>query len=442
MPARTSRVYLRTLQLTYDALYVAMLLVGSPVVLLMLLVSRRWRAGLLQRFGFCPEREGRGPAVWIHGVSVGEVLAAQELVKMLEREAPGLEVVVSTTTWAAQEAARRAYPGCLVFYYPLDFSFATHRVVRRIRPTVVLLMELEIWPNFLLTTSLRGVPVLLANGRMSAKSERDYLWLQRIIPEPMDRIAYYCVQTEEYARRFRNVGVPEDRVTVTGNMKFDNVVDEVSERQHAAYARRLGLAPGAFVLMAGSTHAGEEEIVLDAYREIRRRDPSARLVLVPRFPERFDEVEALLVASGLFCQRLSRLPDTGPPAGSPPDAVVLGDTVGELARLYVVADLVFVGGSVTRKGGHSMIEPAGLGKPVVIGPGDRNFRDPVELLRSQGGLLQVRSGDDVRRELVALHGDAARRRELGERARDVCRESKGATRRILAILREHVPSHT
>jgi 3-deoxy-D-manno-octulosonic-acid transferase len=439
MTLRTSRLYLRPLQVVYDLVYGLLLIVGSPVVLVMLVVSRRWRAGLLQRFGFCPGRPSGRPAIWIHGVSVGEVLAAQELVRLLEREVPGVDVVLSTTTWAAQVAAHRAYAGHLVFYYPLDFSFATHRVVRRIRPAVVLLMELEIWPNFLLTTSLRRVPVLLANGRMSAKSQRDYLWMQRLIPEPMDRVVHYCVQTEEYAARFRAVGVPPERLTITGSMKFDTVPDDLPDDVRASYARRLAIAPGAFVLMGGSTHAGEEEVVLDAYDAIRRRDPNARLVLVPRFPERFAEVEAVVRARGLPCVRLSTLPAGGPAADPPAGVVVLGDTVGELSKLYVVADLVFVGGTLTRRGGQNMMEPAGLGKPVVVGPATWNFRDPVELLLSRGGLVQVRDADEVRSELLALHADPGRRRLVGESARGICRESKGATRRILDILLDHVP---
>jgi 3-deoxy-D-manno-octulosonic-acid transferase len=438
MAFRTSRVYLRPLQLVYDFVYALTLLLGAPFVLIMLVISRRWRAGLLERFGFCPKREGDRPAVWIHGVSNGEVLAARELVTLLEREAPDVEVVISTTTWTAHEAACRAYPGRLVFYFPLDFSFAAHRVVRRIRPDVMLLMELEIWPNFLLTMSLRGVPVLLVNGRMSAKSARDYRWMQFFIPEPMDRVAHYCVQTEEYAARFRGVGVPPERLTITGNLKFDNVPDSLPDSVREGYARRLGLAPGAFVLMGGSTHVGEEEVVLDAFAGIRARDPSARLVIVPRFPERVDEVEALVRSRGFATARLSKLPVDGsaPPAT---DAVVVGDTVGELSKLYSVADLVFVGGSLTRRGGQSMIEPAGLGKPVVVGPATWNFRDPVELLLSRGGLTQCENPEAVRSALLALHADPARRLQIGGRARGVCLESKGATRRILDILRAYVP---
>jgi len=350
-----------------------------------------------------------------------------------------VDVVISTTTWTAHEAACREYAGHLVFYFPLDFSFATHRLIKRIRPDVVLLMELEIWPNFLLTTSLHGVPVLLANGRMSAKSARDYLLMQRFIPEPMDRITHYCVQTEEYAVRFRAVGVTPERLTITGSMKFDNVPDSFPDAVRAGYARRIGLAPGTFVLMGGSTHAGEETVVLDAFAVVRKREPTARLVLVPRFPERLDEVEALVRARGLACVRLSKLTPDGPPPASAADAVVLGDTVGELAKLYTVADVVFVGGSLTKRGGQNMMEPAGLGKPVVVGPATWNFRDPVELLLARGGLTQCENSEAVRRELLALHSDPARRLQIGGRARGVCLESKGATRRILDILRAYVP---
>jgi 3-deoxy-D-manno-octulosonic-acid transferase len=300
-------------------------------------------------------------------------------------------------------------------------------------------MELEIWPNFLLTASLRDVPVLLANGRMSAKSERDYLLMQKFIPEPMDRVAHYCVQTDEYAHRFRRVGVPDDRITITGSMKFDNVPDHLPESVPAGYSRRLGLAPGAFVLMGGSTHGGEEAVVVGAYREMRSKDPSVRLLLVPRFPERIGEVEALLRAEGLATVRLSALPPEGPPAGTPADVVVLGDTAGELAKLYSVADLAFVGGSLTKRGGQNMMEPAGLGKAVVVGPATWNFRDPVELLLSRGGLIQAPDAAGVRSALTSLHGDPERRRLVGERARSVCLESKGATRRILDILTAYVP---
>jgi len=191
--------------------------------------------------------------------------------------------------------------------------------------------------------------------------------------------------------------------------------------------------------MGGSTHSGEEAVLLDAHAAIRARDPSARLLLVPRFPERLDEVEALVESRGLACVRLSTLSPAGPSRAVATDAVILGDTVGELAKLYAVADHVFVGGSLTRRGGQNMMEPAGLGKPVVVGPATWNFRDPVDLLLARGGLSQCENPSAVRDELLALHADPERLRRLGESARGVCLESKGATRRILDILKAYVP---
>lgn len=441
MSLRASAAYLRVLQTVHDLFYAVLLVVCSPIVLFMMATSSRWRAGLRQRMGFVPERKGTRPALWIHGVSNGEVLAAKALVDALDREMPWLDVVISTTTRTGHEAAVRTYPGKLVFYFPLDFSFSTHRVMGRIRPSVVLLMELELWPNFLLTTTLRGVQVLLANGRMTATSARDYRILQWFIPEPMTRVLHYCVQSDEYAARFRSLGVPERHVTVTGSMKFDAVPESLPAGVRESYARRLGLAPGCFVLLGGSTHDGEEEVVLRAFDEIRAQDPAARIVLCPRRPERCDAVEAAVRSHGLETVRLSALRPEGPPEGRRAAAVIV-DTAGELANLYSVADLVFVGGSLTRRGGQNMMEPAGLGKPVVVGPNTWNFRDPMELLRSRGAVSVQPGPDAVRRELVALHADPDRRRDLADRARAVCLESKGATRRMLEILADRLRPRT
>ena len=243
--------YLRLLQTVYDVVYAVVLVLCSPVVLFKMATSARWRAGFPERFGAVKPRVGDRPALWIHGVSNGEVLAARELVNLIDREMPWLDVVISTTTRTGHEAAVRTYPQKQVFFFPLDFSFATSRVVDRIRPSMVLLMELELWPNFLLTTTLRGVPVVLANGRMSGKSARDYRILQWFIPEPMNRVDHYCVQSEEYAARFRSLGVPADRLTVTGSMKFDTVPSALPPEVRAEYARRLAIDPGQFVLVGG-----------------------------------------------------------------------------------------------------------------------------------------------------------------------------------------------
>ncbi len=307
------------------------------------------------------------------------------------------------------------------------------------RPSVVLLMELELWPNFLLTTSLRGVPVLLANGRMSGKSARDYKILQRVIPEPMTRVIHYCVQSREYWERFRSLGVPEGSLAITGSMKFDTIPEKLPPDARRAYMQRLALDDEAFVFVAGSTHPGEEGVVIDAFERMRAADPSARLLLVPRHPDRARDVDAVLRSRGLRSVRFSTLPEGADADPALRESVVVVDTMGELARLYEFADVVFVGGSLTKRGGQNMMEPCGLGKAVVVGPNTWNFRDPMELLLTRDGIVQAQGARQVVDTLVDLHADPQRRARLGARARSVCLESKGATGRILDILRDYVP---
>ncbi len=439
-PPPGNRTRLRVLQVVYDFFYLVAALLLLPVIAVMMVISSRWRAGFGERLGFLDPIETDRAVIWIHGVSAGEVIAALELVNLIDAEMPWVEVVLSTTTRNGQQAAIATYPGKRVVYYPLDFSFATARVVDRVRPELVLLMELELWPNFLITTSLRGVPVLLANGRMSGKSARDYHILQRFIPEPMTRVLHYCVQSKEYADRFRSLGVPADRITTTGSMKFDNI-QQVSDDEAAALRARLGIGDDDFVLVGGSTHDSEEALLLDALLEIRETDPTARLVLVPRHPMRLRDVNSAIRSRGLVPVELSALDESGWPADVEPlQGVVVVDAMGVLARLYAVADLVFVGGSLTKRGGQNMMEPAGLGKPVVVGPNTWNFRDPMELLRTRDCIVQAPDRASVQRALVELHGDPERRTRLGRNGRGVCLESKGATRRILDILEDYVPA--
>ena len=265
---------------------------------------------------------GTKPCLWIHGVSVGEVLAAPTLVAAIRAEMPEWEVVVSTTTRSGQEVARRTFPDLGVFYFPLDFSLSTDRVLDRVRPDAVLLLELEIWPNFLLSTSRRGIPVFLVNGRITERSVRGYRWLQRVIPEPLDRIALYAVQSPLYRDRFLGLGIPPERVFVTGTLKFDTVDVEGAEANRAEFARLLGVSRDDWVLVAGSTHEGEEEAVLAAFRAVASGAPGswagrARLVLAPRHVERVPAVEAAVRAAGFEPVRRTSLSAGGGSATAP-----------------------------------------------------------------------------------------------------------------------------
>ncbi len=418
-------------------MYVLLLLLFSPYVLFKMLTSRRWRAGLRERLGGVAPREGDRPCLWIHGVSVGEVLAARTLVALLGEEMPGWEIAISTTTRTGHEVALRTFPGLRVFYYPLDFSFATDRVLRAIRPDAVVLLELEIWPNFLLSTSRRGIPVFLVNGRITERSLRGYRKLLRFIPEPMDRIRLFGVQTPAYRDRFLALGVPPERVFVTGTMKFDTVETEGGDRLREGLAADLGLEAGAWVLVAGSTHEGEEAAVLAAFRAVQERDPGARLVLAPRHLERLPAVEEAVRRAGFEPVRRTLLGAPGSPGADGRSVVVL-DTMGELQGLYGVGDAVFVGGSLVPHGGQNVMEPAGLARPVLTGPHHWNFQEVVEVLEAAGGLEVVADAEALREAVLRLHGDRAGAARRGRAAREAVAGGKGATRRTLALLRERL----
>ena len=427
---------LRLVQTAYDLLYVLALVLFLPFWLFKIASSRRWRAGLGQRLGAVPAREGTRPCLWIHGVSVGEVLAANTLVSAIRAAMPDWEVVVSTTTRSGNEVARRTFPDLRVFFFPLDFSLSTHRVLDRIRPSAVLLLELEIWPNFLLSTSRRGIPVFLVNGRITERSVRGYRWLQRVIPEPLDRIGLYAVQAPLYRERFLALGIPAERVFVTGTLKFDTVDIEGAEARRAEFARLLGVSPGDWVLVAGSTHEGEEQAVLAAFRAVAARAAAsgaggARLVLAPRHLERVAAVEATVRAAGLVPVRRTALGENG--AGR--EAVVVLDTMGELRALYAVADAVFVGGSLVPHGGQNPMEPAGLGKPVLTGPHTWNFDEVVEALSASGGLEVVGDAPALEAAVLRLHRDRAESARRGAAARDAVLRGRGATKRTLDLVR-------
>jgi 3-deoxy-D-manno-octulosonic-acid transferase len=363
---------------------------------------------------------------------VGEVLASRTLVAGIRESMPGWDVAISTTTRSGQEVARRTFPDLFVFYFPLDFSLSTARVLDRVRPAAVVLLELEIWPNFLLSTNRRGIPVFLVNGRITEKSVRGYRWLQRLIPEPLDRIGLYAVQTPVYRDRFLALGVPPGRVFVTGSMKLDTVDTEGAEALRSEFAGILRLSPGDWVLIAGSTHEDEEEAALSAFRAVAERDPRARLVLAPRHLERLGAVEAAVRAAGFRPVRRTAL-RAGSGAGAEP--VVVLDTMGELRSVYAAADVVFVGGSLVPHGGQNVLEPAGLGKAVLTGPHTWNFEEVVEALASAGGIEVVQDAAALRDAVVRLHGDRGEAARRGAAAREAVLRGKGATKRTLDLVR-------
>lgn len=421
----------------YGALTVALLPYAAGRLLTQPKTRARWRAYLRDlgaRFGRRARRPRGRPCVWLHGVSVGEVKAAAHLVRRIEAAWPGLEVVLTVTTDTARRVARDLYPRHRIEFYPPDLSWVVKDALAALDPALIVLVESEFWPNFLLSARQRGVPVALVNGRLSAGSARRF-GLVRPLAQPMlatlDRI---CVQMPEYARRFEGLGLDPQHVHVTGNMKLDNIPvrREGARPQELAALLRLhgGPAPRP-VVVGGSTHPGEEAALGRIARRLAASGTPITLVVAPRHPGRADAVERDLAAEGLRCVRRSRLPDAGAPG---PDDVRLLDTVGELEHAYAVADAVFVGGTLVRHGGQNMMEPASLGRPVVVGPHVVNFRGEVEMLRAADGLVLVPDEAGVEATLRRWLQAPEEARALGERARRVLEDNKGATDRTLAVL--------
>ncbi len=367
-------------------------------------------------------------AAWIHAVSVGESITAMPLVAGLRERYPELPLVVTTVTETGARVVRERL-GTLVEhrYFPLDLPGAIDRVTDAINPAALVCMETELWPNLVMRLHGRGIPVMIANGRLSDRSFRRYAMVRRLLRVTLEQIRVFAMQSDEDARRIVALGAPAARVVVTGNMKHDAATPD--ETHGEEWRGRLGFASSVRVWVAGSTHPGEEEVILDAHARARAEQPDLALIVAPRHPERAADVAALVRARGWRAVRRSELAE--PLA---PDTIMVLDTVGELGGLYAVADVVFVGGSLVPKGGHNILEPARLGKPVLFGPHTSNFREPAALLANLGGGVIVEDGAALGVRLTALLASADERARIGAAARRAAASRHGAVRQTLDLL--------
>ncbi len=414
-----------------NALYVLFLLALSPVLLYKSLTTRKYRRGLIPKItGAAVKRTGAAPCAWFHGVSVGEIHLLRQVVARFRQCHPDWECVVSTTTDTGFDEAVQRFPDLAVFYWPLDFSWASRRALRRVRPALVVLAEGELWPNFVLAAQGAGVPVAVVNGRMSPRSFRRYRLLGPLSRRLFARVGLIAAQTEEYAAHYRQLGAPAERLHVTGSVKYDGTTADRDNPRTRELRRLFGVADDDLVWVAGSTQAPEEQLALDVFQRAREDHPNLRLFLVPRQRERFDEVADLLRRSGVPFVRRSTLDGPLTDRG----AAVLVDTIGELGALWGLADVAFVGGSLDgRRGGQNMIEPAAYGAAVVFGPHVWNFRDTAERLVEAGAAVQVADGAGLDRAIRRLLADAVERARLGAAARDLVRRQQGATERTVEL---------
>jgi 3-deoxy-D-manno-octulosonic-acid transferase len=438
----------------------------------------KYSGSFKERLGLLPAslRADRGETIWVHAVSVGEFLAARPLISQLRSHFSAARIVVSTTTITGQQLARsQPHLFDARLFFPFDWKFSVRRALNTVKPSVVVIIDTEIWPNFLRECRRRGIVTVLANGRISAGSFRGYRLLGRPFRRVLENFSLMVMQSEADAQRARQLGAPANRVRVCGNLKYDQPADSrpgVSDGTHDSpnsqselpipsceIDQLSGLSLKPHLIVAGSTVPGEEEMLLASLREIRKHRglEDARLLLAPRHPERFDEVARLISRSGFaFVRRTesrgspgSSAPssdsaagsaDAAPPTRAAPDILLL-DTLGELASVYRFAAVVFVGGSLVPRGGHNIIEPAAYAKPVIVGPHTENFRQIVSDFVRADALIQIGATgndpvDELTRELCRLLSESEQARAMGERARDILLQNRGATDCTVAMIRE------
>jgi 3-deoxy-D-manno-octulosonic-acid transferase len=421
----------------YNLLLIVASLGALPYFAVKSLSTRKYRAGLRQRFGHVPAAvvtalKGERP-LWLHAVSVGEVIAAVPLVKALQQRFPRLPILVSTVTETGQATARDKMGADAYVYFPLDYPWVVRHVIARLHPCLFLMVETEIWPNFLRELASHAIPAVLVNGRISPRSFRGYRRLRPFMRQVLQSLTGLSMQTQLDAERIIAIGAEPARVHTTGNIKYDLSLETLASAEEHALRMELGLGQDP-VFMAGSTHRGEEEIVLDAYLRARTRVPTLRLVLAPRHLDRLDEIEALLRSRHLSVRRRSQ---GRPSAREAQELVVLLDTIGELAKVYAVGTVVFVGGSFVPIGGHNILEPAAHRKAILFGPHMHNFHQIAAVLLEAGGAQQVQTPDSLSLAMIGLLQDSEHRRVLGDAAYRVLRQNQGALERNVQLI-EHL----
>jgi 3-deoxy-D-manno-octulosonic-acid transferase len=417
----------------YSVLVLVVFVIASPWFAYQALRYRKYVGSLGQRMGYLPVsfNVDGDDSIWIHAVSVGEVLTARPLIAALRQRYPALRIFLSTTTIAGQQLARRSVPNVdEVFYFPFDLGLFVRRTLDLVKPRLFLMMETEIWPVVLRECRGRGIRTVVVNGRLSSRSFPRYRLITPFMRRVLQDVDRFCVQSDESARRFIALGADPSKVVVTGSLKFDSLDHAGALRARDRVLRYFRLPAARPVIVAGSTMKGEEPAVLKAFRRVRATSPTALLVLAPRHPERFGEVEQLCRNEGWKTARRTELAIDAEPRAD----IVVVDTIGELASLYQIGTAVFVGGSLVATGGHNVLEPAVFGKPIVFGPHMENFREISEAFVSAGAAVRLDDEGQLETVLLDLLGDPVRRARLGAAARALVEANRGAKDKTMAVI--------
>ena len=417
--------------------YGLLLLAVSPLLVYRRIAHGKYRGGWREKLtGRLARKHPERRCLWFHAVSVGEVLQLQQILDQAAARFSDAELFITTTTDTGYDVARSKYPQHTVAYFPLDFSCAVCRALRAIQPSLVVLVELELWPNFIVEARRQRIPLALINGRIGEKSFRGYSRVKPLLRRVLSCFDLLAAQNETYAERLRQLGAPTERVTVTGNIKFDGVESNRDNSKTEELRRSFGLATHEQVFIAGSTQEPEESFAIETWMTLQREFPSLRLILVPRHKERFEAVAELVRQRGLSLVRRSE----GVDATFPQSSVLLLDTLGELSACWGLADIAFVGGSLTNRGGQNMLEPAGYGAAVLFGPNTWNFRDITDALLSLQAARVVVGPTELTATVRDLLLDPTEARRMGEAARAFVGQQRGATARTVEQLAQHVPN--
>ena len=426
----------RKMSIIYDLVFLIIGIAYLPVYVF----RRKLHRGFLARLGFLPKGLSLGRPIWIHAVSVGEAMAIRGLLEGLRTIYPEKKFVISTVTSTGNAIAKAASKeGDFVTYLPLDFSLVARGVIKRLNPSAFIIAETEIWPNLIACLYKKKIPVIIVNGRISDKSFRGYLSIKFLLRPTLTKINLFCVQTKRDAQRLVRLGVNEDKINITGNMKFDSALSKMDSFQLDGLRRNLGLRPSDKLWVCGSTHPGEEDMVLYAYKELQREFPDLKLLLAPRHPERSADIAKIVSSFGFRSEFISRQPSKCSTCLTQP--VFILDTIGKLIYFYGIAEIVFVGGSLIEKGGHNILEPAFLAKPVLFGPYMFNFRDIADLFLKNEAAVLINSKEELQEKIKKFLQNPQDALQLGQRARDLILRNSGATKKSLELIKNNLRGH-
>lgn len=425
------------MQLLYNIAAIIIVILIIPMFMVRSVREKGFVERIRQSLGFFPEhaldKVEKKDCIWVHAASVGEIVATSPLIKEFRKEFPKSPILVSVVTTSGYEMANRIIKDAdAIIYFPLDLPWLAGHVLRRIRPRVFLPVETELWPNFLRTARKIHVPVMMVNGRISDKSVKQYKHLHSLLRNMIGTVKLFAMQSPIDAEYIMRLGAPQELVTVTGNTKFDQTYTDVSPEEKQKIIEEMGLSKNDGIFLAGSTHRGEEEAVLQAFKAVRETHPHARLVIAPRELLRTMEVVHLCRKAGFSVTTRTKLQNEAP---QDEDIVIL-DTIGELGKVYSIGDVVFVGGSLVPHGGHNILEPAAHGKAIIVGSHMFNFKDTYALFKNRDACLTVKNGEELAKQVTRLFDEPEHRHRMEEETRAIVRENKGASRKSAILLHQ------